>query len=317
MTSALHSAFELAPQRARRNPYARRFGIVVLLTVAILALNTPAVSAAKKALPDACALIAKADVTAAFGKLDAALQPTNVSDPVSSGASKAGGSCETQLVFPNSVAGKVLVQTSAGAKKAQCPNPAAPGKKVTVSGTKALLEPTPRDANVVRDVTFFDQGACVLILIQLSGGSAKVPESGFVDLASAALAKKGSETKAGAGAAACALVARADAATALGQPVNDNDAKSSRACEYRETSGPNSIKITVAIGQTKSDLQRTMSSAGPLQPLTALGDAAYLGPTAVAVLKGDTMIRIDWVGSATSNTGAVLKQLAQTAVGRG
>ena len=115
---------------------------VALLAVTIMAVNAPAASTAKKALPDTSALVTQADVTAAFGKLDPTLQPTSVSDPVSSGASKTGGSCETQLVFPNSVAGKVLVQASAGAKKTQCPNPAAPGKKVTVSGAKALLEPT-------------------------------------------------------------------------------------------------------------------------------------------------------------------------------
>jgi hypothetical protein len=316
VTNGLHSALEVAPPRARRNPGARRFATVVLLVVAIVAVSAPAASAAKKSPPDACALVTKADVTAALGKLDPVLQPTSVSDPVSTGASKTGGSCETQLVFPSSVAGKVLVQTSAGAKKSQCPNPAAPGKKVTVSGTKALLEPTPRDASIVRDVTFFDQRACVVILIQLSGGSAKVPASGFVDLVMSALGKKAGATKAGAGTAACTLVTRADAATALGQPVNDNDAKSSSTCDYRETSGPNAIKVTVATGQTTSDLQRSMSSSGPLQPLTGVGDAAYLGPTAIAALRGATLLRIDWLGGATSETGTALKQLAQTAVGR-
>ena len=317
MTNGLHSVLELAPLRSTRKPCARRLASVALLSVAIVAVAAPAASAAKKAAPDACALVTKADVTAALGKLDPALQPTSVSDPVSAGASKTGGSCETQLVFPSSVAGKVLVQTSAGAKKTQCPNPAAAGKKVTVSGTKALLEPTPRDASIVRDVTFFDQGACVVILIQLSGGSAKVPPSAFVDLATFALAKKAGATKAGAGTAACTLVIRADAATALGQPVNDNDAKSNSSCQYRETSGSNAIKVTVATGQTTSDLQRSMSSSGPLQPLSGVGDAAYLGPTAIAVLKGGTMIRIDWLGGATPNTGPALRQLAQTAIGRG
>jgi hypothetical protein len=158
--------------------------------------------AATKKLPDACVLITKADVATAFAKLEVALQPTSVSDPVRGKPSNQGGqgtnSCETAFYLPNSVGGTVLVKTVPVTKQFPCPPKGQPGKTVTISRTKALLEPNPSDAKVVRDVTFVDQGGCAFIEVFLSGGSAKVPESAYVDLATAALSKKPVGTSTGA-----------------------------------------------------------------------------------------------------------------------
>jgi hypothetical protein len=71
-----------------------------------------------------------------------------------------------------------------------CPPKGQPGKKTKVGKTKALLEPIPGTPQSVRDITFPQRGACVTIEIFLSGGAVKVPASGYLDLAKAALAKK-------------------------------------------------------------------------------------------------------------------------------
>ncbi len=174
----------------------RRFGVIsVLIAVAGFAVAQfagPAAAASKK-IPDACVLITKADVTTAFAKLEAALQPTSVIDPARGKDTSQGGqgtnSCSTVFYVPNSVGGSVLVKTYPITSKFPCPPKGQPGKTVKIGKTKALLEPNPSDAKVVRDVTFVDKGGCAFIEIFLSGGTAKVPASGFVDLATAALAK--------------------------------------------------------------------------------------------------------------------------------
>jgi hypothetical protein len=166
---------------------------VVPVGAAAFDVGAAAAAAAKK-LPDACALISKTDVATTFAKLDPALQPTSVSDPVRGKPSNQGGqgtnSCQTAFYLPNSVGGNVLVSTNLVTKQAPCPPKGQPGKTVKISGTKALLEPLPSDAKVVRDVTFVDHGGCAFIEVFLSGGSARVPRSAFVQLAKAALAKK-------------------------------------------------------------------------------------------------------------------------------
>jgi hypothetical protein len=312
----------------------RRIWIVLIVLIATLVPFDATVShveagaaATAKRLPNACTLISKTDVATAFAKLESALQPTSVSDPVRGKPSNQGGqgtnSCQTAFYLPNSVAGNVLVKTNLVTKQTPCPPKGQPGKTVTISGTKALLEPLPSDAKVVRDVTFVDHGGCAFIEIFLSGGSARVPRRAFVDLATAALAKKSGATAAGTSStsasqgppAACTTITKADAETALGQAVNDNDATSTTACEYRETSGPNFINVEVASGQTKTDLQRMLSNSGPLQ-FVPLGDAAYMGPVTIAVLKNGISIRIDWLGGATPNTPNALTQLARTASAR-
>ena len=82
----------------------------------------------------------------------------------------------------------MLVKTYPVTKQIPCPPKGQPGKTVKVSGTKVFVEPNPSDAKVTRDVTFVDQGGCAFVEIFLSGGSAKVPQSAFLDLAAAALA---------------------------------------------------------------------------------------------------------------------------------
>ncbi len=181
---------------------ASRVWIVIFVVFGMGVTGGALAGAAAKKLPDACALITKADVATAFAKLEVALQPTNVSDPVRGKPSSQGGqgtnSCETAFYLPNSVAGTVLVKTVPVTKQFPCPPKGQPGKTVRISRAKALLEPNPSDAKVVRDVTFVDQGGCAFIEVFLSGGSAKVPESAFVDLAKAALSKKAGSTSTGA-----------------------------------------------------------------------------------------------------------------------
>jgi hypothetical protein len=159
----------------------------------LVAFGGPAAAASNK-LPDSCTLVVQADVSAAFAKLEPALQATDVSVPVRSKPTNQGGfghnGCETTFTLPNSVAGRILVETLPVSKTLGCPLKGQPGKTVKISGTKALLEPLPSNAKVVRDVVFVDRGACASIEIFLSGGPAHVPASGFVDLAKAALAKK-------------------------------------------------------------------------------------------------------------------------------
>lgn len=305
----------------------QRIWIVLIVAAFAVFPFEAAAHAAVKKLPDACTLITKADVATAFAKLQAALQPTSISDPARGTPSSQGGqginSCGTAFSLPNSVGGTVLVKTNPVTKQIPCPPKGQPGKTVTVSGTKALLEPLPSDAKVVRDVTFVDQGACVFIEIFLSGSTAKLPARAFVDLATAALAKKASTRASGAPSnatsaaalAACALVTKTDAADALGQAVNDNDATSTAACEYRESGGPNFLNVQVVSGQTKADLQQSLSHSGPLQSVP-IGDAAFLGPVTIAVLKNGVSIRIDWLGGATPNTASALTQLAQNAIAR-
>jgi hypothetical protein len=166
-------------------------GVVAASVLAVM--GVPA-SAASKKLPDSCVLVTQADVSAAFAKLEPALQPTDVSVPVRSKPTNQGGfghnGCETTFTLPNAVAGRILVETLPVSKPLGCPVKGQPGKTVKISGTKALLEPLPSDTKVVRDVVFVDRGACASIEIFLSGGTARVPASGFVDLAKAALAKK-------------------------------------------------------------------------------------------------------------------------------
>ena len=176
---------------------ARSPGVVVIVMVivascAFVALGVVPASAKSK-VPDACSLITSADVTTAFAKLDAALQPTSVAEPTVGKPASQGGqgtnSCSTAFYLPNSVGGSVLVNTNPVTKQNACPPKGQPGKTVKVSGTKVFVEPNPSDAKVTRDVTFVD-GGCVFIEVFLSGGSAKVPQSAFLDLAAAALAKK-------------------------------------------------------------------------------------------------------------------------------
>jgi len=174
-----------------------RLSMVVIIAVAcalVACVSVPAGAKTKKA-PDSCSLITKADVATAFAKLDAALQPLSVADPLVGKPASQGGqgtnSCSTTFMLPNSVGGSVLVKTNPVTKQIPCPPKGQPGKTVTASGTKVLVEPNPSDATVTRDVTFVDQGSCAFIEIFLSGGSAKVPQGAFLDLAAAALAKKG------------------------------------------------------------------------------------------------------------------------------
>lgn len=300
--------------------------IVVVSCCLVLVTWGTAVAAAKK-VPDACALITKSDVATAFAKLDTALQPLSIADPVVGKPASQGGqgtnSCSTTFSLPGSVGGSVLVKTNPVTKQLPCPPKGQPGKTVKIAGTASLLEPNPSDAKVVRDITFVDQGGCAFIEIFLSGGSVKVPGSAFVELATAALAKKASgsggatpSVSSKAAPAACTLVTKTDAEAALGQAVNGNDAASANSCEYRETSGPNFLNVQVAAGQTAADLQRTLSNSGPLQTLSGLGDAAYLGPVSIAVLKNGVSVHIDWLGGATPDTPTALKQLATTAIGR-
>jgi hypothetical protein len=166
--------------------------LVALVALAAVAPAANAVPGAAK-LPDSCTLVTKADVTTAFAKLDAALQPTSVSDPTPSKPTNQGGfgprACETVFFLPNSVSGRVLVTANPIVASIGCPTKGQPGKKTTISGAKALLEPIPGQPSVVRDVAFVDKKACATIQIFLSGGANKVPASGFVDLAKAALAK--------------------------------------------------------------------------------------------------------------------------------
>jgi hypothetical protein len=173
-----------------------RYVVPITLLASLLgvaALATP-VGAAKKALPDACTAVTKADVTAAFVKLDAALQPTSdVSEPTRSKPQSQGGfgdhACESHMEVPNFVGATVLVSMNPIVKKIGCPPKGQPGKTVKVSGTKVLIEHGPSHPNQTRSVEFTDRGACAFILISLSGGSAVVPPSAFLDLAKAALAK--------------------------------------------------------------------------------------------------------------------------------
>jgi hypothetical protein len=165
---------------------------VIIAASCVFVASTAVPASAKKKVPDACSLITAADVTTAFAKLDAALQPTSVAEPEIGKPSSQGGqgtnSCSTSFMLPNSVGGDVLVKTYPVTKQTPCPAKSQPGKTVKVSGTKVFVEPNPSDAKVTRDVTFVD-GGCVFIEVFLSGGSARVPQSGFLDLAAAALAK--------------------------------------------------------------------------------------------------------------------------------
>jgi hypothetical protein len=159
----------------------------------VASLAAPA-GAAKKALPDACAAVTQADVTAAFAKLDASLQPVgDVSEPTRSKPTSQGGfgehACESHMEVPNSVGASVLVSMNPIVKKYGCPPKGQPGKTVKVSGTKVLVESNPSHPDRTRSVEFTDRGACAFIEISLSGGSAVVPTSAFLDLAKAALAK--------------------------------------------------------------------------------------------------------------------------------
>jgi hypothetical protein len=173
----------------------RRFWIVVLAVSCVFAWASVPASAGTKAkkVPDACALITQADVSTAFAKLEPALQPLSVADPVVGKPASQGGqgtnSCSTTFILPNSVGGSVLVKTNPVTKQIPCPAKGQPGKTVKVSGTKVLVEPNPSDAKVTRDVEFVDRGGCVFIEIFVSGGTARVPQSAFVELAAAALAK--------------------------------------------------------------------------------------------------------------------------------
>ncbi len=137
--------------------------------------------------------VTKADVAAAFAKLDAALQPTNVLEPTRAKPRNQGGfgphACQTQMQLPNSVGANVLVSIEPIVKKIGCPPKGQPGKTVKVSGVKVFVEPIPSRPQETRDVMFIDHGACAFIEIFLSGGDAKVPPSAFLDLAKAALAK--------------------------------------------------------------------------------------------------------------------------------
>jgi len=176
----------------------KRFSIVIVpaMVVAVacfvVAASVPAGAKAKKP-PDACLLITKADVSTTFAKLEAALQPVTVGEPTIGKPASQGGqgtySCSTSFQLPNSVGGSVLVKTFPLNSKFPCIPKGQPGKTVKVSGMKAFVEPVPSHANVTRDITFVDKGGCAFIEIFLSGGSARVPQSAFVDLAAAALAK--------------------------------------------------------------------------------------------------------------------------------
>jgi hypothetical protein len=180
---------------------ARRFAIAmiavscgyVLVAAAPAGAHASAKASTKTKVPDSCTLITKADVTTAFAKLDAALQPLSVADPEIGKPSNQGGqgtnSCSTSFMLPNSVGGSVLVKTFPVTKQTPCFPKGQPGKSIKIAGTKVLVEPNPSDGKVTRDVTFVDQGGCAFIEIFLSGGSAKIPQSAFTDLAAAALAK--------------------------------------------------------------------------------------------------------------------------------
>ena len=173
---------------------ARRFAVVMIAVSCASLVAATAPASAKAKVPNSCTLITKADVTTAFAKLDADLQPLSVADPEVGKPTNQGGqgtnSCSTTFMLPNSVGGSVLVKTNPVTKQLPCPPKGQPGKTIKIAGTKVLVEPNPSDAKVTRDVTFVDQGGCAFIEIFLSGGSAKVPQSAFTDLATAALAKK-------------------------------------------------------------------------------------------------------------------------------
>ena len=173
---------------------ARRFAVVMIAVSCTYVVAATATASAKPKMPDACVLISKADVTTAFAKLDAALQPLSVADPEIGKAASQGGqgtnSCSTTFALPNSVVGSVLVKMNPVTKQIPCPPKGQAGRTLKIAGTKVLVEPNPSDAKVTRDVTFVDQGGCAFIEIFLSGGSAKVPQSAFTDLAAAAVAKK-------------------------------------------------------------------------------------------------------------------------------
>jgi hypothetical protein len=166
--------------------------VIIAASCAFVASAVVPASAKAKPVPDACSLITTADVTTAFAKLDAALQPTSVADPEIGKPASQGGqgtnSCSTSFELPNFVGGSVLVKTYPVTKQIPCPPKGQPGKTLKVSGTKVFVEPVPSDAKATRDVTFVD-GGCVFIEVFLSGGSARVPQSAFLDLAADALAK--------------------------------------------------------------------------------------------------------------------------------
>jgi hypothetical protein len=168
---------------------------IIVVSCAMLVSATVPASAKAKKVPNACSLITKADVSAAFAKLDAALQPLSVTDPAVGKPASQGGqgtnSCSTTFMLANSVGGSVLVSTNPVTKQTPCPPKGQPGKTVKVAGTNVFAEPNPSNAKVTRDVTFVDGGGCVFVEIFLSGGSATVPQSAFLDLAAAALAKHG------------------------------------------------------------------------------------------------------------------------------
>jgi hypothetical protein len=182
----------------------RRVSIFVLVLVAAItqigSFAAPAGAATKSTPPDACALITSADVATAFAKLDPALQPTSVTDPVRGKPANQGGqgtnSCSTAFYLPNSVGGSVLVKANKIVKGFPCPPKGQPGKTVKIGATKARLEPVPSNAAVTRDITFVQQGGCTFLEIFLSGGDAHVPASAFVELATDALAKKPGATPA-------------------------------------------------------------------------------------------------------------------------
>jgi hypothetical protein len=171
----------------------RQAVVAIVAASFVCMVSTSAPAGAKGTVPNACTVITQADVSTAFAKLDAALQPTSVSEPVVGKPSSQGGfgtnSCSTVFMLPNSVGGSVLVVTNPVTKQAPCPPKGQPGKTVKVAGTKVLVQPTPGKTKTTRNVTFVDQGGCASIEIFLSGGSATVPQSAFVDLAAAALAK--------------------------------------------------------------------------------------------------------------------------------
>ena len=175
---------------------ARHLAVVGVLGLGLAWSVGVAPSAAKSTpLPDACTLVTKADISAAFAALEPVLQPTTVGDPTKSKPTSQGGfgphACTTALQLPNSVGATVLVDSVPLSTAIGCPPKGQPGKKTTIGATKAVLEPLPSAPQEVRDIQFPYGKACVAIEISVSGGPNHVPAAGFVSLAKAALAKKG------------------------------------------------------------------------------------------------------------------------------
>ncbi len=331
------------------NGLARAFraGIVILVASAGVVAAGGSASAAAKKLPDPCSLITKADVANAFATLQTALQPTSVSDPVGGKPANQGGQglnlCGTAFYLPNSVAGTVLVNSNPITNQFPCPPKGQSGKTVRISGTKALIEPNPSEPKVVRDVTFPEGGGCVFIEISLSGGTARVPQSGFVDLAKAALAKKsgtksstsGSPPSSAKGASGitktlpppCSLLTKDEVQPIFGTTVLDAVQSTPgqpgvSQCSFSLTVGIQGKNVTV---RTHTDYAHDPSYIFPppsTKSVSGLPDPAYISVDlaqkvgAISVKLGRSVMEIQVNGYDQPVTKDQLIQFAKDALGR-